>query len=302
MSLICCSEKKSWPCLLKKVGLVISPNVSSLITQCIHCWLFKFCRSCEQLCCWTAIIYRALPLSSLQMPQGASMFLLIWASVVSLNVLWSGAEWMWTCWVRWGISSTLSCSFLEMDSHGRGNLEYTAEALCLEVRPLHKATLGVRLAHRKALSLDCNLFYPERRIIVEHMLRSRHQSSPRRRTSPPAQTPNDRTNTLSRRTRLEPLESNIIRGSQISPEDRPFNRRAHVMFLSSSEEEHEVGEQTGGATAQLSVASSLLTPTPTWEGRLSKRERRRLKSLKRRQKRRERSRQSQLHENEQVTH
>ncbi|XP_057212357.1 E3 ubiquitin-protein ligase RNF180 isoform X2 [Triplophysa rosa] len=131
------------------------------------------------------------------------------------------------------------------------------------------------------------------------MLRSSHQSSPCRRTSPPAQTPHDRTSTLSRRTRLEPLESNIIRGSQISPEDWPFNRRAHLMFLSSSEDEHEVGEQTGAATAELSVASSLLTPTPTRERRLSKRERRRLKSLRRRQKRRERSRQSQLHENEQ---
>lgn len=203
-------------------------------------------------------------------------------------------------WVQWRISSTASRSFLEMDSHGRGNLEYTAEALCLEVRPLHKATLGVRLAHRKAFSLDCDLLFPERRIIVDHMLRSSHQSSPRHRTSPPAQTPHDRANTLSRRTRLEPIESNIIRGSQISPEDQPFNRRAPLMFLSSSEEEHEVGEQTGGATAELSVASSLLTPTPTRERKLSKRERRRLKSLRRRQKRRERSRQ--LQENVQVTH
>lgn len=188
-----------------------------------------------------------------------------------------------------------------MDSHGRGNLEHTTEALCLEVRPPHKATFGVRLAHRKALSLDCDLLFPERRIIGEHMLRSNRQSStsPHHRTSPPTQTPHDRANMLSRRTRLEPLESNIIRGSQISPEDQEagssFNHRAPLMLLSSSEEEREVGEQTGGA-------SSLLTPTPTRERRLNKRERRRLKSLRRRQKRRERSRQSQLQENVQVTH
>nr|XP_055024580.1 E3 ubiquitin-protein ligase RNF180 [Misgurnus anguillicaudatus] len=198
-----------------------------------------------------------------------------------------------------------------MDSHGV--LECTADALCLEVRPLQRVS-GVRQAHRKALSLDYTDAHREARgeesprryydpFFPEHTLRSSQQSSssPCHRTSSSAQSSRDRTSMFSRMVGLEPVESNIIRDSQISPEDQEagssFNCRAPLMSVSSSEEEHEVGEQTGRATAVLSVASSLLTPTPTRERRLSKREKKRLKSLRRRQKRRERCRQSQLQEN-----
>lgn len=102
---------------------------------------------------------------------------------------------------------------------------------------------------------------------------------------------------LSRRSDLDPVRSDIIRGSR---EDQgagiSFNHRAPLMSLSSSEEEQEVGERVGRVT------SSLLTPTPTGERRQSKRERKRLKSLRRRQRRRERCRQNLQQENVQVKH
>uniref|UniRef100_A0A9J7XWC5 E3 ubiquitin-protein ligase RNF180 n=1 Tax=Cyprinus carpio carpio TaxID=630221 RepID=A0A9J7XWC5_CYPCA len=208
-----------------------------------------------------------------------------------------------------------------MDSHGEEDLGRTAEALCLEVRPLQKAKLGIRLAHRKTFSLDytnahreahyrgqnsprgySNLHFPDCDLQAGHMLRSttsqQASTSPCHRTSPP---PYSRTVMLSRMSDLEPVRSDIIRGSRISREDQEaggsFNRRAPLMSLSSSEEEQEAGEQAGRAPAGLSVASSLLTPTPTGECSLFKRERKRLKSLRRRQRRRELCRQSQQQEN-----
>lgn len=231
-------------------------------------------------------------------------------------------------WEQWGggLSSTVSCLILEMSSHGGEDLGRTAEALCLEVRPLQRATLGVRLAHRKAFSLDymdthleahyrglyssqgySHLPFPDCDLRSGHTLRStasqQASTSPCRRISPPAQPPYSRAMMLSRRSDLEPVRSDIIRGSREDQEaGSSFNHRAPLMSLSSSEEEQEVGEQDGRAPAGLSVTSSLLTPTPTGERRLSKRERKRLKSLRRRQRRRERCRQSQQQENAQVKH
>ncbi|XP_016372376.1 E3 ubiquitin-protein ligase RNF180-like [Sinocyclocheilus rhinocerous] len=208
-----------------------------------------------------------------------------------------------------------------MNSCGEENLGRTAEALYLEVRPLQRANLGVRLALRKTFSLDhmnayqeahyrgrnsprgySDLHFPDCDLQAGHMLRStasqQASTSPFHRTSPP---PFNRAVMLSRRSDLEPVRSDIIRGSRISREDQEaggsFNRRALLMSLSSSEEEQEAGEQAGRAPAGLSVASSLLTPTPTGERRLGKRERKRLKSLRRRQRRRERCRQTQQQEN-----
>ncbi|KAI2661544.1 E3 ubiquitin-protein ligase RNF180 [Labeo rohita] len=194
-----------------------------------------------------------------------------------------------------------------MDSHGEEDLGRTAEALCLEVRPLQRAKLRVRLTHRKTFSLDYTnahqeVHYRGRNSPQGHMLRStasqQASTSQCHRTSSP---PYSRAVMLSRRSDLEPVRSDIIRGSRISREDQEaggsFSRRAPLMSLSSSEEEQEAGEQAGRAPAGLSVASSLLTPTPTGERRLGKRERKRLKSLRRRQRRRERCRQSQQQEN-----
>ncbi|XP_059358754.1 E3 ubiquitin-protein ligase RNF180 [Carassius carassius] len=208
-----------------------------------------------------------------------------------------------------------------MDSHGEEDLGRTAEALCLEVRPLQRDRLGARLAHRKTFSLDytnahqvvhyrgqnsprgySDLHFPDCDLQAGHMLRSTasHQAStsPCHRTSPP---PYGRTVMLSRRSDLDPVRSDIIRGSRISREDQgagsSLNRRAPLMSLSSSEEEQEAGEQAGRAPAGLSVTSSLLTPTPTGERRLGKRERKQLKSLRRRQRRRELCKQSQQQEN-----
>ncbi|XP_048065742.1 LOW QUALITY PROTEIN: E3 ubiquitin-protein ligase RNF180 [Megalobrama amblycephala] len=207
-----------------------------------------------------------------------------------------------------------------MGSHGGEDLGRTAEALCLEVRPLQKAPLGVRLAHRKAFSLEYG--HPSRgslqgailltRILSSALprLRSPHwtyaelHSQPAgltsqcQRTTPPAQPPYSRAMMLSRRSDIESVRLDIIRGSREDQEaGGSFNHRAPLMSLSSSEEEQEFGEQAGRAPAGLSVTSSLLTPTPTGERRLSKRERKRLKSLRRRQRRRERCRQSQQQEN-----
>ncbi len=205
-----------------------------------------------------------------------------------------------------------------MDSHGEEDFGRTAEALYLEVRPLQKAKLRPRLSHRKTFSLDytnahreahyreqnspvySELHFPDRDLQAGRMLRStasqQSSTSPCHRTSPP---PYSRDVMLSRRSDLEPVRSDIIRGSRISHGDQEagvsFNRRAPLMSLSSSEEEQEAGR----APAGLSMASSLLTPTPPGERRLGKRERKRLKSLRRRQRRRERSRQSQQ-ENVQV--
>ncbi|XP_051510014.1 E3 ubiquitin-protein ligase RNF180 [Myxocyprinus asiaticus] len=192
-----------------------------------------------------------------------------------------------------------------MGSHGGEDLGRTAEALCLEVRPLQRATLGVRLAHRKAFSLDCTDIHREARNRrqdslerycdprAEHMLRS--TASQQASTSP------CRANILSWRADLEPVRVDVIRGSQIPNEDQDagssFSHRAPLMSLSSSEEEQEAGEHAGRAPVGLSVASSLLMPTPSGEHGLSKRERKRLKSVRRRQKRRECCRQSQLQEN-----
>lgn len=215
-----------------------------------------------------------------------------------------------------GLVSPVSCLISEMGSHGGEDRGRTAEALCLEVRPLQRATLGVRLAHRKAFSLDymdtrreayyrgrhsprgfSHLLFPDCDVLTGHTLRStasqQASTSPCHRISPPVQPPYSRAMMLSRRSELDPVRSDIIRGSR---EDQgagsSFNHRAPLMSLSSSEEEQEVGR----------VTSSLLTPTPTGERRLSKRERKRLKSLRRRQRRRERCRQNQQQENVQVKH
>ncbi|XP_056093509.1 E3 ubiquitin-protein ligase RNF180 [Rhinichthys klamathensis goyatoka] len=222
-------------------------------------------------------------------------------------------------WVQWGggLGSPVSCLISEMGSHGGEDCGRTAEALCLEVRPLQRATLGVRLAHRKAFSLDymdthreahyrgrysprgfAHLLFPDCDVLTGHTLRStasqQASTSPCHRISPPAQPPYSRAMMLSRRSDLDPVRSDIIRGSR---EDQgagsSFNHRAPLMSLSTSEEEQEVGERAGRVT------SSLLTPTPTGERRLSKRERKRLKSLRRRQRRRERCRQNQQQENAQ---
>ncbi|XP_067269636.1 E3 ubiquitin-protein ligase RNF180 isoform X2 [Pseudorasbora parva] len=207
-----------------------------------------------------------------------------------------------------------------MGSYGGEDLGRTAEALCLEVRPLQRATLGVRLAHRKAFSLDykhthrethyrgryspraySHLLLPDCDLRSGHTLRSTASQqasiSPCHRISLPAEPSYSRATMLSRRSDLEPVGSDIIRGSREDQEEGSFDHRAPLMSLSSSEEEQEAGEQAGRAPAGLSVTSSLLTPTPTGERRLSKRERKRLKSLRRRQRRRERCRQSQQQEN-----
>lgn len=225
-----------------------------------------------------------------------------------------------------GLGSTVSCLISEMGSHGGEDLGRTAEALCLEVRPLQKAPLGVRLAHRKAFSLDytgthrealyrglyssqgySHLLFPDCDLHTGHTLSStasqQASTSQCQRTTPPAQPPYSRAMMLSRRSDVESVRLDIIRGSREDQEaGGSFNHRAPLMSLSSSEEEQEFGEQAGRAPAGLSVTSSLLTPTPTGERRLSKRERKRLKSLRRRQRRRERCRQSQQQENVQVKH
>ncbi len=244
------------------------------------------------------------------------MFLLT-SSTMNSNVSWPAAELGAVGCGGWGGGSVQQWVVRsEMDSHGEEGR--TAEALYLEVRPLQKAKLGPRLTHRKTFSLDytnahreahyreqnspvySELHFPDRDLQAGHMLWStasqQSSTSPCHRTSPP---PYSRDVMLSRRSALEPVRSDIIRGSRISHEDQEagvsFNRRAPLMSLSSSEEEQEAGR----APAGLSGASSLLTPTPPGERRLGKRERNRLKSLRRRQRRRERCRQSQQ-ENVQV--
>jgi len=218
-----------------------------------------------------------------------------------------------------GLGSPVSCLISEMDSHGGEGCGRTAEALCLEVRPLQRATLGVRLAHRKAFSLDymdthrkahyreryspqgfSHLLFPDCAVLTGHVLRStasqQASTSPCHRISPPAQPSYSRAMMLSRRSDLDPVRSDIIRGSREDQGTGSSYHRAPLMSLSSSEGEQEVGELAGRVT------SSLLTPTPTGDRRLSKRERKRLKSLRRRQRRRERCRQSQQQENAQVKH
>ncbi len=250
------------------------------------------------------------------------MFLLT-SSTMNSNVSWPAAELGAVGWggevsvQQWVIRS-------EMDSHGEEDFVRTVEALYLEVSPLQKAKLGASLAHRKTFSLDytnvhreahyrgqnsprgySDMHFPGRDLQAGHMLRStasqQASTSPCHWTSSP---PYSRAVMLSRRSDLEPVRSDIIRGSHISREDQEaggsFNRRVPLMSLSSSEDEQEAGEQAGRAPAGLSVASSLLTPTPTGERRPGKRERKRLKSLRRRQRRRERCRQSQQQENVQV--
>lgn len=278
----------------------------------MHCALFEFYRpletigslNCHYLGGFTFVnsakCLRGPVCSCSPLQQWSQMFPVLLQSCVQ----WGG-----------GLGSPVSYLISEMGSHGGEDRGRTAEALCLEVRPLQRATLGVRLAHRKAFSLDymdthrethyrgryspqgfSHLLFPDCDVLTGHTLRStasqQASTSPCHRISPPAQPPYSRAVMLSRRSDPDP-----VRGSREDQEaGSSFNHRAPLMSLSSSEEEQEVGERAGRVT------SSLLTPTPTGERRLSKRERKRLKSLRRRQRRRERCRQNQQQENVQVKH
>ncbi|XP_690838.5 E3 ubiquitin-protein ligase RNF180 isoform X2 [Danio rerio] len=174
--------------------------------------------------------------------------------------MFAGLQWCW--------GESLGCLISDMASHEGEERGRTAEALCLEIRPLQRASLRVRLAHRKAFSLDYTDTHRQAdcELWDGHTLRSRTSQQASASLCPPMM--------LSRRSGV------IGRGSG---EDQELSRRAHLMSLSSSEEELE----TDGALAGLNGASSQLTISPTGERRLSKRERRRMRSLRRRQRRRD---------------